>query len=176
MALAYTTAGRILRARTWRQPPDRSGSWLLEPQLDLGPLGQPVWDRVFAARQPLARAFGWAWPAGMRVVELAIVWLAVALIVPAEGPWLFAWVFVVVFHHYDTLYRALGGSTPPRWLVTVGLGWEGRTILVLGAAVLGAAALLGLLSWGSVVLGILFVVVASVQWVRSMTRKDVSHA
>ena len=176
VALAYTAAGRILRSRTWRQPPDRSGSWLLEPQLDLGPIGQPVWDRVLTPRQPLAHAFGWAWPAGMRVVELGIVWVVVALIAPEEGAWLFAWVFVVVFHHYDTLYRALGGSTPPRWLVMAGLGWDGRTILVLVAALLGAGALAGLLSWGSVLLGILFVVVASVQWVRSMTRKDVSHA
>ncbi len=176
VALAYTAAGRILRCRMWRQPPDRSGSWLLEPQLDLGPIGQPVWDRVLAARQPLARAFGWAWPVGMRVVELGIVWVAVAVIAPTEGAWLFAWVFVVVFHHYDTLYRALGGSAPPRWLVMVGLGWDGRTILVLVAALLGASSLAGLLTWGSVALGILFVVVASVQWVRSMTRKDVSHA
>ena len=52
VALAYTAAGRILRSRTWRQPPDRSGSWLLEPQLDLGPIGQPVWDRVLTPRQP----------------------------------------------------------------------------------------------------------------------------
>ena len=81
-----------------------------------------------------------------------------------------------VFHHYDTLYRALSGSAPPLWLVKAGLGWDGRTILVLGAALLGAAELVGLLSWGSVLLGILFVVVASAQWVRSMTRKDVSHA
>ncbi len=98
------------------------------------------------------------------------------LIAPTEGAWLFAWVFVVVFHHYDTLYRALGGSAPPRWLVMVGLGWDGRTILVLVAALLGASSLAGLLTWGSVALGILFVVIASVQWVRSMTRKDVSHA
>jgi hypothetical protein len=176
VALAYTAVGRVLRSRTWHQPPDRSGSWLLEPQLDLGPIGQPVWDRVLAPRQPLARAFGWAWPVGMRVVELGIVWVVAALIVPAQGAWLFAWVFVVAFHHYDTLYRALGGSAPSRWLVMAGLGWDGRTILVLVAALLGAGALAGLLSWGSVLLGILFVVVASVQWVRSMTRKDVSHA
>ncbi len=176
LALAYTAAGRILRSRTWHQPPDRSGSWLLEPQLDLGPVGQPVWDRVTAGRQPLAHAFGWAWPAGMRVVELGAVWLAVALVVPEEGSWLFGWVFAVAFHHYDTLYRALGGSSPPRWLVLAGLGWDGRTVLVLVAAGLGAAALAGLLAWGAVGLGLLFVLVASVQWVRSMTRKDVTHA
>ncbi len=176
VALTYTTAGRVLRARTWRQPPDRSGAWLLEPQLDLGPLGQPVWDLLLAGRQPLARASGWAWPAGMRVVELGAVWAVAALIAPDAGAWLFAWAFVVAFHHYDTLYRALGGSAPPRWLVVAGLGWDGRTILVLVAAALGATALVGLLSWGSVALGILFVVVASVQWVRLMTRKDGSHA
>jgi hypothetical protein len=176
LALAYTLAGRILRSRTWRQPPDRSGAWLLDPQLDLGPIGQPLWDRSSAGRQPLAHAFGWAWPAAMRVVELGIAWTAAALVVPTDGAWLFAWVFVVVFHHYDTLYRALGGSVPPRWLVTAGLGWDGRTLLVLGAAVVGPPALAGLLAWGSAALAILFVVVASVQWVRAMTRKDVSHA
>ncbi|HSO02978.1 MAG TPA: DUF5941 domain-containing protein, partial [Candidatus Limnocylindrales bacterium] len=99
-----------------------------------------------------------------------------ALIIPGEGAWLFSWVFAVVFHHYDTLYRALGGSAPPGWLVMTGLGWDGRSLLVLVAGALGAAALVGLLSWGSVLLGILFVMVASVQWVRSMTRKDGSHA
>lgn len=176
VALAYTTAGRLLRARMWRQPPERSGAWLLEPQLDLGPLGQPVWDRVLAGRQPLAQASGWAWPAGLRAVELGVVWAVAAVMAPDAGAWLFVWAFVVAFHHYDTLYRALGGSTPPRWLVVAGLGWDGRTILVLVAAAWGAAALVGLLSWGSVALGILFVVVASVQWVRLMTRKDVSHA
>jgi len=175
VALGYTTAGRILRARGWRHPVDRSGAWLLEPQLDLGPIGQPVWDRLVAARDPLAHAFGWAWPAVMRVIELGVVWLAAALIVPEEGAWLFAWVFVVVFHHYDTLYRALGGSAPPRWLVVAGLGWDGRTILVLMAAGIGMAALSGLLGWGSLLLGILFVVVASVQWIRSMTGEDVTH-
>ena len=176
IALAYTTTGRILRSRGWHQPPDRSGSWLLEPQLDLGPLGQPIWERVLAPRQPLARAFGWAWLAVMRAVELGVVWVAAALVIPDDGAWLFAWVFVVAFHHYDTLYRALGGSSPPRWLVVAGLGWDGRTILVLAAAALGASALAGILSWGSLALGLLFVVVGSVQWVRSMTRNDVAHA
>jgi hypothetical protein len=176
LALAYTLAGRILRSRTWRQPPDRSGAWLLEPQLDLGPVGQPLWDRSFAGREPLAHAFGWAWPPAMRVVELGIAWTAAALVVPTDGAWLFAWVFVVVFHHYDTLYRALGGSAPPRWLVVAGLGWDGRTLLVLGAAVVGPPVLAGLLAWGSAALAVLFVVLASVQWVRAMTRKDVPHA
>ncbi len=176
VALAYTTVGRFLRARGWTHPADRSGAWLLEPQLDLGPIGQPLWDRLAAPHEPLAHAFGWVWPAGMRVIELGAVWSAAALVVPDEGAWLFAWVFVVVFHHYDTLYRSLGGSAPPRWLVMAGLGWDGRTVLVLLASAIGMAALTGLLGWGSLLLGILFVVVASVQWIRSMTGEDVTHA
>ncbi len=176
LALAYTTAGRILRARTWHHPVERSGVWLLRPQLDLGPLGQPLWRAATGQRDPLVGAFGWAWPVGMRAVELGIVWLATALVVPDRGAWLFAWVFAIVFHHYDTLYRALGGATPPRWLVWAGLGWDGRTLLVLAAALIGASPLAALLGWGSALLGLLFVVVGSVQWVRSMSGKDGAHA
>ena len=176
VALSYTTAGRILRTRTWRHPLDRSGWWLLAPQLDLGPLGEPVWNAAVAPRQPLARPFGWAWPPLMRLAELGILWIVVSRLVPEQGTWLFAWAFVVVFHHYDTLYRALGGSTPPRWLAWFGLGWEGRTLLLAACALLGSAALAGLLQVGSVLLALLFVVAGSVQWIRSMARKDGSHA
>ncbi len=176
LALAYTTAGRILRSRTWRQPPERSGHWLLDPQLDLGPLGEPAWRAVAARRQPLAGAFGWAWPAGMRAVELGVVWLVGLAVLDGAGERVFAWTFVVAFHHYDTLYRALGGSTPPRWLVWAGLGWEGRTLVVAVAAAVGAEVLASVLAWGAWWLAILFVVVASAQWVAALTRKDGSHA
>ena len=176
LALAYTTTGRILRARRWRHPADRSGSWLLAGQLDLGPLGEPLWNATLARRDPLAGAFGWAWPVAMRAVELGVVIVTAALVAPDAAAWLFAWVFVVAFHHYDLLYRVLGGSTPPRWLSWFGLGWEGRTILVLVLGALGAAALTGLLKVGSVVLGLLFVVVASIQWVRYLGRRDARRA
>ncbi|MGB7979425.1 MAG: DUF5941 domain-containing protein, partial [Candidatus Nanopelagicales bacterium] len=136
----------------------------------------PLWQAAVGRRDPLAGAFGWAWPAGMRVLELAAVWLAVALVAPERGAWLFAWVFVVVFHHYDTLYRALGGAAAPRWLVWAGLGWDGRTLLVVAAALIGAQALTGLLGWGSVLLGLLFVLAGSGQWIRSMSGKDGAHA
>lgn len=171
LALAYTTAGRILRARTWRHPAERSGAWLLEPQLDLGPVGELLWRGLVGRRRPMAGAFGWALPAVMRVVELGVVGLVAAAVVPESGAWLFAWVFVVAFHHYDTLYRALGGSSPPRWLVWGGLGWEGRTVLVVVSASLGAASLNGLLTWGTLLLGLLFVVIASAQWVGSTRRR-----
>ncbi len=175
LALTYTTAARVLRARSWHHPPERSGAWLLRPQLDLGPLGQPLWQAFLGRRDVLAGAFGWAWPAGLRAFELGAVWLAALLVAPERGGLLFAWVFVVVFHHYDTLYRALGGATPPRWLIWAGLGWDGRTLLVLGAGIIGAQTLTALLGFGSLSLGLLFVVVGSAQWVGSMNRKDGAH-
>ncbi|MGB7980393.1 MAG: CDP-alcohol phosphatidyltransferase family protein, partial [Candidatus Nanopelagicales bacterium] len=58
LALTYTTAGRVLRARTWHHPAERSGVWLLRPQLDLGPLGQPLWQAAVGRRDPLAGPFG----------------------------------------------------------------------------------------------------------------------
>ena len=176
VALTYTTVGRVLRSRTWRHPPERSGAHLLQPQIDLGPVGEPIWDRTLGRLHPLARSFGWAWPAGMRMVELGAVWLAVDRLALEAGAWLFGWVFVVTFHHYDTLYRALGGSAPPRWLVWAGLGWDGRTVLVLATAALGAGALTGLLAWGTPILGTLLVVVASAQWVGSIRGNDGPHA
>ena len=175
VALAYTTVGRVLRARRWRHPVERSGWWLLAPQLDLGPIGEPLWTVAVEPRHPLARPFGWAIPPLLRAVELAVLWIAVARIVPDSGAWLFGWAFVVAFHHYDTLYRALGGSRPPRWLVWFGLGWEGRTLAVLTCAAVGSVALTGLLQIGSILLGVLFVLVGSVQWVRSMAREEGSH-
>ncbi len=168
LALAYTTLGRLMRTRRWQDPPERSGLSLLEPQLDLGPLGDPLWHWLLGRRQPLARANGWARPAIMRIIEFGVVWGAVLVVAPQDGAPLFAWLFVVAFHHYDTLYRALSAATPPRWLVWGGLGWEGRTIAVLVAAGLGAIALSDLLTWGAAALFVLFVVIASAQWVRSM--------
>ncbi len=75
LAFAYTTAGRILRSARWRHPRERSGSWLLVPQLDLGPIGEPLWNLTLGRLHPLAWSFGWVWPVLMRAVELGAVWL-----------------------------------------------------------------------------------------------------
>jgi hypothetical protein len=55
-------------------------------------------------------------------------------------------------------------SAPPRWLLWLGLGWEGRSLLVIALALAGGEALSAGLVWGAWLLAALFVVVASVQW------------
>ena len=86
LALAYTTAGRILRSARWRHPPERSGSWLLVPQLDLGPIGEPLWNRTLGRLDPLARVARLGLAVLMRVVELGAVWWVVRAGRPGRRP------------------------------------------------------------------------------------------
>jgi phosphatidylglycerophosphate synthase len=167
LAVAYTSAGRVLRSRTWHHPREQSAHWLLDPQLDLGPLA----DRRHPDGPSLVGAFGWAVPGLLRLLEMGVVLVVTAWLLPHDAQWAFAWLFVVAYHHYDTLYRALGRRRPPRWLVWFGLGVDGRTVLVVGAAALGAGALKGLYGVGSALLLLLFVVVASAQWVTDLQQR-----
>jgi hypothetical protein len=170
VAIAYTLLGRLLRVRRWDHPAQRSGRWLLVPQLDLGPLAAPLLSRAESRRPVLAGPLGWAVPALLRLAELGLVLAAAAVLVPEQLTWAYALLFVLAFHHYDTLYRALGGEAPPRWLVWVGLGVEGRILVVLVAVLLGPAALSAVLVVGTVLLAGWFVVVASAQYVIGMRR------
>jgi hypothetical protein len=163
VAASYTTVGRLLRVRSWSHPPERSGREVLLPQLDLGPVAGAVWGPGLAGR------LGWAVPAFLRLLELGAVLLVTELVAPHAMPWAYALCFVLAYHHYDTLYRALGGAEPPRWLVLGGLGVEGRVALLLLVGALGPDALTVALGVGCVVLGGWFVLLASGQLVRSLT-------
>jgi phosphatidylglycerophosphate synthase len=158
VAAAYTTAGRLLRVRSWDGPTERSGREVLVPQL----------DTVTALAPRLDGRLGWAAPAVLRLVELALVLLLTRAVAPDELPWAYALCFVLAFHHYDALYRALGGSAPPAWLVRGGLGVEGRLLVLVVAAILGASVLTAVLVGGTLLLAAWFVVVASVQFVQGL--------
>jgi hypothetical protein len=110
-----------------------------------------------------ARA-AWAVPALLRLLELGVVALLALVWFPTVVVVAFWWMAVVAFHHYDTLYRAMQDSASPRWLVWLGLGWEGRSVLVIALGLAGVSALSVGLTWGAWLLAALFVVVASVQW------------
>ncbi|MFD9482588.1 DUF5941 domain-containing protein [Streptomyces sp. NPDC059991] len=91
-----------------------------------------------AVAAPLKGALDWLVPPFFRAAEYGTV-LALAARSEVEGalPAAFGLVAAVAYHHYDTVYRIKGGSgAPPRWLVRVAGGHEGRTLVV---AVLAAA-------------------------------------
>lgn len=166
IGLVYTSAGRIARTLTWRGTTPSAGVELVRAQLDSGPLISGV-AMLTGLRLPTGR-WVWAWPAILRLMEMGLVAAVVLIGGVAFLPLAFGYLFVVAYHHYDTLYRALQASVPPRWLTWLAFGWDGRTVLVLAAVSLGV--LEPELRAASIWLLLVCVILASVQWLRSARR------
>ena len=161
----YVAIGRIVRSLTWSGRSAADGVDVLRAQLDAGPVAAGLARLIPGIRPRLDGRFGWGVPPVLRAVELGgIAWImAISTVgLSATAFWL---LFFVAYHHYDNLYRSLQGSAPPRWLTYMGLGWEGRLgIVAIAAATSLIDALSGvLLVW----FGVVFGVVASIQWLRS---------
>lgn len=171
-ALAYVTAGRVLRTLTWHGPTPPAGARLLARQADAGPVLSALAAAVPAGLRQRAweNRAAWAVPSLLRFVELGLVAVVALVWFPSVTVAAFWWMAVVAFHHYDTLYRAMQDHDSPRWLVWLGLGWDGRTVVVVAFAVVGVAALGTGLAWGAALLAVLFVLVASVQWLSVQTK------
>lgn len=103
----------------------------------------------------VARRLAWLVPAVFRAIEyttlVVVGWLT------GEAALAYGLLWVVATHHYETLYRLRErGSVPPTWLVLAAGGWEVRTLLVAGSAVVGLArpVLAVLLVWcGTLIVG-----------------------
>ncbi len=172
IALAYVLAGRIARTLTWSGTTPGDGAWVLRAQLDAGPLAAGLARAIPALQPGMQGRFAWSGPALLRAFELGAIALLITRGSSDLQPLAFWLLFVIAYHHYDTLYRSLQGAMPPRWLTWLGFGWDGR-IIVVGIITLmlgsgpGAAAvdasLAVLLAW----LAIWFAGVASIQWLRS---------
>lgn len=102
---------------------------------DDGVLARAVSKRGDRSESPL----GFFGPALVRTFEYGLVtFLAWRGVVPA--PLGFLYLLAVAFHHYETVYRArTTGELPPDGVDLAGLGWEGRTLIVMVAAAVGAA-------------------------------------
>jgi hypothetical protein len=72
----------------------------------------------------------------------------------------------LAFHHYDTVYRLRQGiAGAPAALQRLGLGWDGRMLLVLGASLLGVFAPVAVVL--AVWCALLFVTDSVGQWLRA---------
>ena len=129
--------------------------------------GWIVW--VLLASAPAGRLPGgrmrWITPPLLRASEygfLAVLgWRAGGDALPATYGLLVA----IAFHHYDLVYRLrYQGVTPPRWVGAAGLGWEGRTAVMLAATLAGVYGLaaIALAVW----CGLLFLPESVYSWVR----------
>jgi len=92
-----------------------------------------------SANRPEQTGFRWAGPPAIRLGEYAgLLWLG-----SLEGvdgvPAAYALIATLAFRHYDLVYRLRHrGVVPPRWVDLVGLGWEGRLLLVYVLLLAGA--------------------------------------
>jgi hypothetical protein len=82
----------------------------------------------------------WAVPQLLRAIEYgAIIWIA-AVAGDAADPAAFALLGAIAFRHYDVAYRfAQRSATPPRTLVLLLGGWDGRLLAATALAAAGAA-------------------------------------
>lgn len=165
LAFVYTLAGRVTRTLTWKKSvaPDITGAPIIAAQLDDGPL-LAWWKPALRSR------WIWALPMVLRALEMGLI-AAVSLIAfPELITVAFFYLFAVAFHHYDVLYRALAGAAPARWLTWVLGGWDGRSVVMVVASVVGLSVFTGTLGFGITWLVLWGGIVASVQWLRSARR------
>lgn len=87
-------------------------------------------------RPPVRHVLAWNVPWLLWVAEVVVLTLVVQHVLPARGLGvLFALLAVVAYHRYDTVYRIRDTGEPPaRWLSTLGLGADGRILLVAAVA------------------------------------------
>ena len=160
IGIGYTTTGRFLRSKNWKHPVAISGSEVLAKQIDPGLGVSWFWAD---GSLPLGNRFAWSAPAILRLLELGFV-LAVAHRYPVA----YLWIFAVGFHHYDALYRALAGYEIPANIKSAGLGFLGRTLIIVLAAVGFVFSLETTLVIGGLAFTALFVGYASKKWLEQL--------
>jgi phosphatidylglycerophosphate synthase len=125
----------------------------------------------FAVASPLKGALDWLVPPFFRAAEYGTV-LALAAVCEVNGalPAAFGLVAAVAYHHYDTVYRIRGGTgAPPRTLVRVLGGQEGRALAVtaVAAAFVGSTGFTVVLTALAVALAVLVLSESIRFWVSS---------
>lgn len=107
----------------------------------------------------------WIVPPLLRALEYGFLITLTAIAQPDAMAFCFAFLGVLAFHHYDTVYRLRHQRlAPPSWVDAVGGGWDGRLLV---ASVLAPAGVLGLgLVIGAVGLALAYVTESTVSWLR----------
>lgn len=145
LSFGYTATGRTLRARSWPSVPssDRERE-LVTAQLDPGPLALGVASALPSPRDPrrLNGRFLWTIPPALRLGEYTAILLLAWASAPRAVAAAFALLLGVAYHHYDDLYGVLNRLSPQAPSVRLlGLGVDGRVLVVAVLALVGATAM-----------------------------------
>ena len=166
-AWLYTLVGRVLRTLRWSHEP--AGVQIISDQLDAGPLLGSLPQRFKFS--PTSR-WNWSFPMLLRLGEMGLVAAIAIYAFPQWETLAFGYLFIVAYHHYDNLYRALGGSQAPRWITWSALGVDGRTLIIVIAALLGITAFHDTLNLGVAWLFMWCVVIASAQYLGAQKKVE----
>ena len=148
--------GRIIRTRKMEKT--RLTSNLIVNQLDL-----------LGIRQTISTRSSWIEPSIWVAIE-GIILIALFASQGLMAGTSFLLLFAILFHHYDALYRALQNEKKPIWLQVAGLYLGGRVLVIGIFLLLGLSE--ALLTW---YFTLLFVILASGQWVLSHKQNKVSE-
>jgi hypothetical protein len=123
-----------------------------------------------AATHPHSGRLDWLVPPIMRAIEY--VYLAtLAFAHDVSKPLTYAFIGVLAYHHYDTVYRTRQRLWPARWVFIAGLGWDGRLLIAAVATLAGVLPIT--IAVLTVYLGLLFGIESVYTWTRTGTGKGV---
>jgi hypothetical protein len=117
-----------------------------------------------AATHPHDGPLDWLVPPIIRAIEYGYL-AALGFAQDVPEPLIYVLIAVLVYHHYDTVYRTRQRLWPPEWVFRAGLGWDGRMLVVAIAAFVGIMpfAYAALAAY----LGVLFGVESVYTWMRT---------
>jgi hypothetical protein len=119
---------------------------------------------VPAMARPPAGRFGWLMPGVVRGLEYGLVVRVVAAVDRPAVPIAFGLLCAVAYHHYDTVYRWRHTRRGPAgWVYRLGMGWDGRLIMLAGIVLL-TARLRAPLAIAAVLLAAVFLAESAIGW------------
>jgi hypothetical protein len=123
-----------------------------------------------ASAHPHSGRLDWLVPPIMRAIEYGyLATLGFAHSVP-KGL-VYAFIGVLAYHHYDTVYRTRQRLWPAKWVFRAGLGWDGRLLIAAVATLAGV--LPATYAVLTVYLGLLFGIESVYTWTRTGTGSGV---
>lgn len=123
-----------------------------------------------ASAHPHSGRLDWLVPPIMRAIEYGYL-ATLAFAHDVSKPLTYAFIGVLAYHHYDTVYRTRQRLWPATWVFRAGLGWDGRLLIVAIATLAGVlSATIAVLT---VYLGLLFSIESVYTWTRTGTGSGV---
>jgi hypothetical protein len=117
-----------------------------------------------ASANPHSGRLDWLVPPLIRAIEYGYL----ATLGFAHGvskPLVYAFIGILAYHHYDTVYRTRQRLWPARWVFRAGLGWDGRMLIAVAATLVGVLPLAFAVL--TVYLGLLFGAESVYTWTRT---------